>query len=198
MQQTDIFSKRIRRLAVGTGIASALALFPIFFLLYPALLIVGGMIQPRYPTLGKWFVWVGAANLWVVVIMYDAMMSPHPWRQPKSPVYMVVTFWAATVLLIWCSVEFVVDGLKRMRARRSLPPVEPRPVSLGVWILAGVLSLFVGRNAAGWVLEPSWRQHSDIFYLLGVTVVQAVLVVSFDISLLRRVVKLMRAPRAQS
>jgi hypothetical protein len=44
MEQTDIFSERIRRLAIATGIVSALALFPIFFLLYPALLIVGGMI----------------------------------------------------------------------------------------------------------------------------------------------------------
>jgi hypothetical protein len=198
MEQTDIFSERVRRLAIATGIASALALFPIFFLLYPALLIVGGMIQPRYPTMGKWFVWAGTANLWVVVVMYDAMMSPHPWRQPKSPLYMVATFWATTVLLLWFSVELVVDGLERMRARRSMPLVEQRPVSLGVWILAAVLSLFVGRNAAGWVLEPSWRQHSDIFYLLGITVVQAVLVVAFDISLIRRVIKLRRASHAES
>jgi hypothetical protein len=35
-------------------------------------------------------------------------------------------------------------------------------------------------------------QHSDIFYLLGVTVVQAVLVMAFDISVIRRVVKLRR------
>jgi hypothetical protein len=198
MEQTDIFSERVRRLAIATGIASALALFPIFFLLYPALLIVGGMIQPRQPTMGKWFVWAGTANLWVVVVMYDAMMSPHPWRQPKSPLYMVATFWATTVLLLWFSVELVVDGLERMRARRSMPLVEQRPVSLGVWILAAVLSLFVGRNAAGWVLEPSWRQHSDIFYLLGITLVQAVLVVAFDISLIRRVIKLRRASHAES
>jgi hypothetical protein len=161
MEQADIFSERVRRLAIATGIVSALALFPIFFLLYPALLIVGGMIQPRYPTMGKWVVWAGVANLWVVVVLYDAMMSPHPWRQPKSPVYMVVAFWATTLLLIWCSVELVVDDLKRMRARRSMPPVEVRPVSPGVWILAGVLSLFVGRNACrlgtGTELAPALR-----------------------------------------
>jgi hypothetical protein len=198
MDQTNIFPERMRRLVIATGIVSALALFPIFFLLYPALLIAGGMIQPRYPTMGKWFVWAGVANLWVVVVMYDAMMSPHPWRQPKSPVYMVVAFWATTLLLIWCSVELVVDGVKRIRVRRSMPPVEVRPVGPAVWILAGVLNLFVGRNAAGWVLEPSWRQHSDVFYLLGAQVVQAVLVVAFDISLIRRFVKMSRAPRMDS
>jgi len=193
MEQTDIFSERIRRLVIATGVASALALFPILFLLYPALLIVGGMIQPRYPITGKWFVWAGAANLGVVVIMYDAMMSPHPWRQPKSPAYMVLTFWATTVLLIWCSAELIVDGLKRMWTRRSVPPAEPSPVSLGVWILAVVLSLFVGWDVKGWVLESSLRRHPGEFYTLAMALVQAVIVVAFDISLIWRVVKLRRA-----
>jgi hypothetical protein len=49
MEQTDILSQRIRRLAIATGITSALALFPIFFLLYPTFLIVGGIIQPSLP-----------------------------------------------------------------------------------------------------------------------------------------------------
>jgi hypothetical protein len=198
MEQTDIFSERIRRLAIAAGIVSALALFPIFFLLYPALLIVGGMIQPRYPTIGKWFVWAGAANLWVVVVVYDAMISPHPWRQPKSPIYMVVTFWATTVLLIWCSVELVVDGLKRMRARRSMAPVEVRPVSLGLWIFAVVLNLLLGWVAAGWALAPSQYRHTGDFYPFAVTLLQSLPVVAFDISLIRRVVKLRRASRADS
>ena len=51
----------------------ASALLPILFFLYPGLLIVGGIIQPRFPTAGKWFVWVGAASLWVDVIVYDEM-----------------------------------------------------------------------------------------------------------------------------
>jgi hypothetical protein len=196
MERTDIFSERIRRLAIATGVASALALFPIFSLLYPALLIVGGMIQPRYPSAGKWFVWAGAANLAVVVISYDLMMSLHPWRQPKSPAYMVLTFWATTVLLIWCFAELIVDGLRRMSARRSMPPAEPRPVSLGVWILAVVLNLLIVWEATGWVLAPSLHRHPDDFYTLAMALVQAVIVVAFDFSLMRRVVKLRRAQRA--
>ncbi|MGB8730990.1 MAG: hypothetical protein WCC99_07070 [Candidatus Sulfotelmatobacter sp.] len=100
MEQTDIFSDRIRRLAIATGIASALALFPILFLLYPALLIVGGMIHPRYPTTGKWFVWMGAASLWPVVIVYDVMMFQDLWGRTKSPEYMVLAFPVTTVLLM--------------------------------------------------------------------------------------------------
>ncbi|HMD16564.1 MAG TPA: hypothetical protein VKH18_07845 [Terriglobales bacterium] len=197
MEQNDILPERIRRLAIATGIASALALFPILFLLYPALLIVGGVIQPRYPIAGKWFVWAGTANLGVVVAMYDAMMSSHPWRQPKSPAYMVLTFWATTMLLIWCAAELIVDGLRRIWARRSMPPRAPRPASLGAWILAVVLTLFVAWDAKGWALaQPSRYRRSDIFYTLGMAMVQAVLVVAFDISLIRRVLRLRSASRA--
>lgn len=193
MEQTDTFSERIRRLAIATGVAAALALLPILAFLYPALLIAGGIIQPRFPTAGKWFVWAGAANLAVVVISYDLMMSPHPWRQPKSPAYMVLTFWATTVLLVWCSAELIVDGLKRIRAWRSMPPAEPQPVSLGIWILAVVLNLIICKEAAGWLLAPSWHRPPVDVYTLGMPLVQAVIVVAFDISLMRRVVKLRRA-----
>ena len=105
MEQTDIFSARIRWLAIATGVASALALFPILFLLYPALLIAGGYIQPRFPITGKWFVWAGAVNLWPVVVLYDAMMFQDLWGKTKSPELMVLTFPVTTVLLLWCSVE---------------------------------------------------------------------------------------------
>jgi hypothetical protein len=51
MEQTAIFSPRIRWVAIATGVASGLALFPILFFLYPGLLIAGGYIQPRFPTI---------------------------------------------------------------------------------------------------------------------------------------------------
>jgi hypothetical protein len=117
MEQAHIFSGGIRRLAIATGIASALALFPILFLLYPPLLIAGGIIQPRSPATGKWFVWAGAASLWVVVIVYDVMIFQDLWRQTKVPEYMELAFSATTVLLIWCSVELPADALRRMRDR---------------------------------------------------------------------------------
>jgi hypothetical protein len=195
MEETDIFSPRIRWVAIATGIAGALALLPLFFFLYPALLIVGGLIQPRFPAMGKWFVWVGAASLWADVIVYDEMMFQDLRGQTKSPEYMVLTFSATTVLLLWCSAEFVADGLKRVRARRSLPPAEPRSVSRGLWIFAAVLNLFlgwVGWIAANWVLAPSQYRHTTSFSTLTMALLQALPVVALDISLIRRVVKLRR------
>jgi len=159
-------------------------------------------MQPRFPETGKWFVWVGAANLGVVVMMYDVMMFPHPWRQPEFPAYMVLTFSASTVLLIWCYAELVADALRRMRTRTSMPP-EPRPVSRGVWIFAAVLNLLLGLEfllgwgAAGLALASSWYRYTVFFYNLAMPGRQAVIiVVAFDISLIWRVVKLRRASRA--
>jgi hypothetical protein len=192
MEQTDIFSPRIRWLAVATGVAAAFALLPILFFLYPGLLIVGGIIQPRFPTAGKWFVWVGAASLWVDVIVYDEMMFQDLRGQTKSPQYMVLTFLATTVLLTWCSVELIADGLKRIRARRSMPPAEPRPVSRGVWSFAVVLNLFLGWVAANWVLAPIRYPHATSFYTLTMALLQALPVVALDISLIRTVVRLRR------
>jgi hypothetical protein len=197
MEQTVIFSQRIRWLAIATGSASALALLPILFFLYPAFLIAGGYVQPRFPTTGKWFVWAGAANLWVVVIEYDAMMFPHPWGQTKDPEYMVLPFAATTVLLAWFSVELVADALRRMRVRRAMPPAEPRPLSRGVWILAAVLNLWLGWVAAGWVLAPRMYRSSGNFYSsLAMLLVPIATVMVLNICLLRSVLKLRRAPRA--
>jgi hypothetical protein len=203
MEQTAIFSRRIRWVAIATGVASALALFPILFLLQPALMIAGGLLQPRFPTTGKWFVWTSAANLWAVVIVYDRMMFQDLWSQTKTPEYIVLAFSATTVLLTWFSVELVADALRRMRARRAIPPAEPRPMSRGVWIFAAVLNLLLGWElllgwgATEWVLASSWYRYSVIFYNLAMPGNLAVIiVVAFDISVIWRVVKLRWVPRA--
>jgi hypothetical protein len=137
MEQADIFSRRIRWLAVAAGLASALALCPILFLFYPALLIVGAVIQPRFPRTGMWFVWAGAAEVCVVLIIYDSLLFPHRLSQPD---YMTLTFSVSTILIMWCSAELVADGLNQLRIRRSMPHTKPSPVGWGEWIVALVLN----------------------------------------------------------
>lgn len=199
MEQTGLFSARIRWLAIATGIASALALFPIFYILYPALLIAGGYIQARFPITGKWFVWAGAANLWPAVLVYDVMMFPNPWGQTKEPAIMVVPFAATTLLLTWCSAELVVDGIKRIRALRSTPPTEPHPLSLSVWILAVVLNLLLGWSTLGWVLTPSQYRSPDNFYsTLAMSLTLDLTIVAFDFSLIWRVAKGSRLRRIRN
>jgi len=193
MEHTDIFSARIRWVAIATGVASALALFPILFLLYPALLIAGGLMQPRFPTTGKWFVWVGAAELWPVLITYDvSVLFPHPFQ----PLYMGLAFSASTVLLVWCSVEVIVDGINRLHVRRSMPRAEPQPVAWGEWIVAAVLNFIVVWMADGLI---GWRQPDHIapnIHRFLTPLVTAVIVIAYDRSLIGRVAKLRRIRRA--
>jgi hypothetical protein len=189
MEQAEIFSRRVRWLAVSAGVSSFVALFPIFFLLYPVLLVLGGIIQPRFPLTGRWFVWAGAAELCVVLITYDvSVLFPHPWSQPP---YMTLAFSVSTVLILWCSGELVADALGRLHARYSMPRVEPKPVPWGAWIVAAALNFTLGWSGFG--LISSYRQPRDTrlrttgAYTVCMLLVTAAIVIAFDISLARRV-----------
>src|SRR5882762_2951598 len=112
------------------------------------------------------------------------MMFQDTRGRTKIPGYMLLTFSATTLLLTWCSVEFVADAIKRMRARRSTPPAEPRPVGLGLWTFAVVLNFLLCWVTAGWALAPSRYRQAASFYSLAVTLLQALTIVAFDISLI--------------
>jgi hypothetical protein len=182
MEKADIFPKKIRWLAIATGAASSLIFFPrgIFFL-HPVLLIAGGIIQPRFPSMGRWFVWAGAAGLGVVVITYDILLFRHPLSYRD---YVTLIF--ATILVLWCAAEFVADGRRRMRAHTPVPC----PVSLAEWSFATILSLVVVWSATQ---APAGYRHSGNFYVLAMSLVNLLIVLAFDLSLLRRVIKLRRA-----
>jgi len=192
MEQVGVFPRRVRSVAIATGAASALALFPILDLLYPVLLIVGGIIQPRYPSPGRWLVWASAAELWVILITYDVyVIFPHPM---SAPPLMTMTFSIATLLLIWCSAELIADGLNLLRARRSSVRVPPLPVGWPAWTVAAVLNSLAVWSAHGII---NWHRHPDTpgvpdnsFYSFGFLAVTGVIVISFDISLIMRVLQL--------
>ncbi len=198
MEQTNIFPKRIRGLAVATGVASALALFPALLFRHPApaLLIVGGIIQARFPSTGRWFVWAGAIGLGPVLITYDVMLFPHPFVQPGYLTLIFLIFPAVTVLLLWCYAELVVEGVARMRAKRSLPAAETHPVGWGAWIVAAALSLWIGRGVYGFINGYYSGDHHvtpPVLVAAAMTLPLVVIVVAFDIWLISRTIKLRRA-----
>jgi hypothetical protein len=193
MEQPEIFPKRIRGLAIATGIASGFALFPPLLLQYPALLIVGGIIQPRFPSTGRWFVWAGSIALGPVLVTYDVMLFPRPFIQPGlvAPI-----FPAATILLVWCCAELVVDGLARKRARRPPPPAETHPVGWAAWIVAFALSLWIGRGLYGFISGYHSSDHHvtpSVLVATAMTLPLVVIVVAFDLSLISRTIKSRRA-----
>jgi hypothetical protein len=193
MDRVDILPARVRSVVIATGVVSATALFPILYLLYPALLIAGGYIQPRFPTTGKWFVWVGAVNLGPIVVVYDVMMLQDFRHQTRSPEYALSAFSGTTILLLWCYVELAVDGLRRFRAYRSMPPV-PRPISYGLWIVAAALNLLLGRWIAGFAKAPSLLSSGSLYPLI-MSLVQLATILAFDIFLVVRIVTLRRSRR---
>jgi hypothetical protein len=144
-------------------------------------------------------VWVGAANLWPAVIVYDAMMLQDLWGPTKSPIIMVVPFAATTLLLTWCTAELVADALRRMRTHRAMSPAEPLPVSRATWICAVVLNLWLGLGAAGRVLTPIWSRYPVIFYVVqGLANQLGIIVVVLDVFLIWKVVELRRARRSKN
>jgi hypothetical protein len=178
MEETNILPKRVRRLAIATGIASALALFPTLFLLYPTLLILGGIIQPRFPSTGRWFLWTGAAMLGAELLLYDVMILQNAFSSgpyTSTPILMLITFPPATILFAWCCAELVADGIRRIRFWRSAPPAEPRPVS---WGIGGFLSWYHDRSDV----------HLDANGRVGVAMSALLLaiVLAFDASLVKR------------
>jgi hypothetical protein len=194
MGEVSVYSTRVRWLAIATGIASALALFPILFFLYPGLLIVGGIIQPRFPATGRWLACTGVVELLPVLIAYDLhVVFPHPLSQPR---YMGLLFMAATALLVWCSVELTADVLRLIRSQRSTPRLELPPVGWVAWVIAGILSVYVGWDGYGllrWYHHSGGLQMSDAaFYALWMHVGLAIIVITLDVSLVRRVVQLNR------
>lgn len=184
----------MRWLAVAAGLASALALFPIFFLLYPCLLIVGGVIQPRFPSTGRWLAWAGAAESCVALITYDAhLLFPHPLNQP---LFTTLTFPAATILVIWCLAELIADGTNRLRVRRSMLRAEPRPVGWGMWMVAAALNFVIVWSGYGLV---SWHRQAGNSRISNIDLstfcellVTAVIIISFDVALARRVIQIKR------
>jgi hypothetical protein len=138
--------------------------------------------------------------LWAVLITYDVyVIFPHPLSQP---LLMTVPFSVATVLLIWCSAELIADGLNRLRARRSSARAQPSPVGWAAWVVAAVLNFLVVWSVYGIISfhrqlgdprVPDTALHTPWMQLLAT----AVIVIAFDISLIRGVVQLRRARRAE-
>jgi hypothetical protein len=83
------------------------------------------------------------------LMVYDVMILQNAFssgRYTSTPILMLITFPPATILFTWCCAELVADGFRRTRFRRSAPPVEPRPVSWGEWIIFIALNAWTGRG----------------------------------------------------
>jgi hypothetical protein len=196
MEQHDVFSRKILWLAIAVGLsAAALSSFlsPLAALV-PALLPLGAALQPNLPDSGKrivkWFIWAWALGWspYLVVVSFLLLLNNLP--HAHYFVVLRVLSMVSALLILWWDIELIVDGARRIRMWRSAPAQEPRPVGLGLWILAVAVNSWVG-----WGLVKIISIYHGVgdLYMLIMSLVLAVIVVLFDIYLTWRVVKLMRS-----
>jgi hypothetical protein len=195
MEPHDVFSRRMRWLAIAVGLSAAA---PSYFLsplaaLVPAFLPLGAALQPSLPDPGKrivkWFMWAWALGWspYLVVISFLLLLN----RLPQAHYFVVlrVLSTVSALLILWWDIELIVDGARRIRMWRSAAAQEPRPVGLGLWILAVALNFWVGWGLVN--IISIYHGVGDLYMLL-MSLVLAAIVVIFDIYLTWRVVKLRR------
>jgi hypothetical protein len=195
MEQCEVFSRKIRWLAIAVGLSAA-ALFSFLSpvaALVPALLPLAAALQPRLPDPGKrivkWFVWAWAIGWSQGLVVLSFLMFTNNLPGTHYFVALRILSVLSAVLILWCDIELIIDGARRIRIRRSALVQEPHPVGLGLWILAIVLTLWVGWGLAN--IISIYQGMGDLLTLV-MAIVEALIVVAFDIYLIWRVVKLRR------
>lgn len=199
MEQHDVFSRKIRWLAIAVGVSAA-ALFSFLSpvaAFVPALLPLAAALQPRLPDPGKqivkWFTWVWAFGWSQGLVVLSFLMLSN--NLPGTHYFVVLRALAtlSALLILWWDIELIIDGARRIRVWRSAPVQELRPVGLGLWILAVVLNLWVGWGLVN--IISIYHGPGDL-YTLAMSIIDAVIVLAFNVYLTWRVVKLRRARRA--
>jgi hypothetical protein len=196
MAQHDVFSRRVRWLAIAVGLsAAALTCFlsPLAALV-PALLPLAAALQPTLPDTGKrvvkWFTWAWAL-LWTPYLVGIGFLLLNNFPSHYSMILRVLSTVPA-LLILWWDIELIADGTRRIRIWRSAPAQEPRSVSWALWIFAAALNLWVGCGLAKVISVYHGDHGAGVLYMLVMSLVEALIVVAFDIYLTWRVVKLRR------
>jgi hypothetical protein len=194
IETNDAVSSKTRLLAISAGCFSALAgtlsLGPVF-LLVPRFLILGAIVQPRSPRLGRWLMWVGAFCLSLAVIptglgvLGDSMRAFHS----HAPEFMAAPFalsLLSVVLVVWCDAALIVDAVMLWRRKAELQGPSQHSLDWLVWTAAVVLSAYC--FGTGPLNVRAYRLHDRLDILLTWVVLSAV-VLLFDVALVVHAVK---------
>ncbi len=194
MELDDLFSRKIRWLAIVVGLsAAALSCFltPLAAFV-PALLALGAASQPSLPDPGKrivkWFMWAWALG-WSPYLVGLSFLLLNSLPHTHYFMALRVSSTLSTLLILWWDIELIADGTKRMVIWCSAPVQQPRPVSWGLWILAAALNLWVGWGLAN--IISIYHGVGDLSTLV-MSMAEAVIVAAFDAYLTWRVVRMMR------
>jgi hypothetical protein len=129
------FSARLRWLAAVGACFSAVFGAPAFGALF---LILGGVIQPRAPTTGRWLTWTGALLLSIVVVPSGVALVLEDTKLLRLGDLMLSLMAVSAALVCWCDGAVVMEGFRSRHSqwvRGSLDWV--------VWIVAIILSAWL-------------------------------------------------------
>jgi hypothetical protein len=121
-QATGIVTSRTRWLAVAigffTGVAGSFGL-GLGFASVPIFLIVGAIIQPRFPRTGRGLMCAGA--LWLTFWVFDVGVLMLIEKHPYDHLGMINLLTVVSVLLVTlCDLAIVIEEAKIRRATRGL------------------------------------------------------------------------------
>lgn len=124
-QESPIVAIKTRLLVIVTGCFTALAgslAVGVMFSIYPGVMVVGAILQPRFRKLGRGLMLAGALLLSAWVLPYGVLtvFSGLTIREP-----LLFGFALASVLLVAiCDVVLVIE---EVRIRRRATPLRPSP-----------------------------------------------------------------------
>jgi hypothetical protein len=120
-QRARVLPAWMRLLAILAGCSSGLSgslVFGIVFLFVPIILILGAIIQPYMPRLGRWVCSVGAVLVSVYVGVFLApqafgLASMLPEYHTLHDLAVLFLFVFSIALVVWADVALVMNGMNR-------------------------------------------------------------------------------------
>lgn len=179
--KSEIFPTRLRWLAILLGVVSASTFYPSgFLIIYPVLLFGGGIIQTRFARPGRWLIWIGVIGLDIIIIQYDVVAFHDPVSYHDRVMFMFsALLLLSTILALWCTVELIVDGLKRVYEFRFNPS---RPLNPLEWILVLIVNLWVAYSIVFSLIIHKYGAGTRVLWTTSMWVLFALLL---DLSVMR-------------
>jgi hypothetical protein len=195
-QSPEILRARVRILAMAAGCSPLLTLLNPMGLVYSIPIVLGAIVQPRFPRVGRRLTWAGAAILTIVIAPEDVILlseAIHTLPVEHRPFTVLLAgLWVLSLLLIvWCDAALIIEAVRTRRCR----VVQQYSPSAGFWVtcIAAVLiscGLIPG-VASGLRVFHTYGRLDILLLQLGL----ASVVILFDAGL---VIDLIRMGRARS
>lgn len=189
---------RVIAIAAGcfSGAAGSLEYGP-FFLIVPAVLVLGAIIQPWSTRPGRWLMWLGAFFLtlyegaFFVPQIAEVITSQFASLDSVAIQVLFLLTLVSVFLIIWCDAALVVDARRSKRALGTTEPNYPIVADYVVWGAALCLSVLTG-----WGIIASLFPflHYDRWDIFVVALVFGLAVAMLDVALVIHAVRQRHRP----